>query len=125
VASFQATGGVMTANNIVVDTEQVVARGRGAIDLRNESLNLRLEGRAKEFRLVRVMAPITLRGPFTNLRPGVELNRAAPQGILAVVLGVAISPLAAILPFVDPGLARDANCGSLIANAGAGRVRAR
>lgn len=125
VASFQARGGVMTANNIVIDTDQVIARGRGSIDMRNERLDLRLEGRAKSFRLVRLMAPITLRGPFNNLRPGVELNRAAPQGVLAAVLGLAISPLAAILPFVDPGLARDANCSSLVANAGAGAAGVR
>jgi hypothetical protein len=34
-----------------------------------------------------------------------------------VALGALLSPLAAILPFVDPGLADDANCGALAAEA--------
>jgi hypothetical protein len=40
------------------------------------------------------------------------------QGGLAAVLGALINPLAALLPFVDPGLAEDADCGALIAQAG-------
>jgi hypothetical protein len=32
-----------------------------------------------------------------------------------VVLGALLTPLAALLPFVDPGLAKDANCASLLA----------
>jgi hypothetical protein len=35
-----------------------------------------------------------------------------------VLLATVASPLAAILPFVDAGLARDAACGALIAEAG-------
>jgi hypothetical protein len=33
------------------------------------------------------------------------------------VLGALINPLVALLPFVDPGLAEDANCGALISGA--------
>jgi hypothetical protein len=37
--------------------------------------------------------------------------------LLAPALGALLSPIAALLPFVDPGLAEDANCGALIASA--------
>lgn len=35
----------------------------------------------------------------------------------AGLLGALVNPLVALLPFVDPGLARDANCGALIVGA--------
>ena len=38
-------------------------------------------------------------------------------GGLAAVLGTVLTPLAAILPFVDPGLAKDASCAALMADA--------
>ena len=48
---------------------------------------------------------------------GVEPGAAMAQGAGGLLLGGALSPLAAILPFVDPGLANDANCAGLIAEA--------
>ena len=41
---------------------------------------------------------------------------ALAQGGIALALGV-VNPLAAILAFIDPGLAKDANCGPLLADA--------
>jgi hypothetical protein len=35
------------------------------------------------------------------------------QGGLAAGLGALLAPLAAVLPFVDAGLAKDANCAAL------------
>ncbi len=37
------------------------------------------------------------------------------QGGVAVALSALLTPLAAILPFIEPGLAEDANCAALIA----------
>jgi hypothetical protein len=48
---------------------------------------------------------------------GIEGGAVAGQVGLAAALGALISPLAALLPFVDPGLAEDANCGALISSA--------
>jgi hypothetical protein len=47
----------------------------------------------------------------------VEAGPAIAQGGLAVGLATVLSPLVAILPFVDPGLGKDANCGALLAQA--------
>jgi hypothetical protein len=46
---------------------------------------------------------------------GVEAGEAAGQGGLAALLGSLVAPLAAVLPFVDAGLAEDANCAALLA----------
>ena len=37
------------------------------------------------------------------------------QAAGAVALGAVLSPLAVVLPFIDAGLAKDANCGALMA----------
>jgi uncharacterized protein involved in outer membrane biogenesis len=123
VANFHASNGVLTSNRLVLATDSAVVRGGGTINLRNETLNLRVQGRATHFRLVRVRAPLTLTGSFSHPRGGVELGQAAPQVGIAAVLAAVVHPLAAILPFVDPGLGNDANCSALIAGANTGSRR--
>lgn len=117
VASFEVAGGTATAKTFVVDTTPVLARGSGTIDLGSETMNLRIDGETKEARLVRLWSPITVRGPLTRPQVGVDGGSVAGQVGLGVALGALISPLAALLPFVDPGLAEDANCGALVSSA--------
>jgi len=119
VAEFRSQNGVMTATRIVFDTGVVAANGRGWINLRDETLNLKLEGKSKKFRLVRVMAPITLKGSLEHPKTGVELSKAAGQIGIGAILGAVVSPLAAIIPFITPGGAKDADCGALLAGAAA------
>ncbi|WP_296598595.1 AsmA family protein [Phenylobacterium sp.] len=117
VANFQTTGGVMTANDIVFDTGPVLIAGKGAVNLDTERLDFRFRGHDKKFRLVRVLLPVTIKGPLMSPKLGVEPGAAIAQGGAAVGLGSLLSPLAAIFPFIDPGLAKDANCGALLAEA--------
>ncbi|MDZ4373204.1 MAG: AsmA family protein [Phenylobacterium sp.] len=117
VAHFEARGGIMRADSIILDTGPVLVRGEGQIDLRTERMDIRLRGQDKKFRLVRVLVPVTAKGPLMAPAIGVEPGSAIAQGGVAVALGTLLTPLAAILPFVDPGLAKDANCGGLIAEA--------
>lgn len=117
VANFQTRNGVMRADNIVLDTGPVLVKGAGTVDLRTERVDLTFRGHDKKFRLVRVLLPITAKGPIMAPKLGVKPGAAIAQGGAAVTLGSLLSPLAAILPFVDPGLAKDANCAALIAEA--------
>jgi hypothetical protein len=78
-------------------------------------MNLRIDGKTKKARLVRLFAPITLKGPLTKPAVGIETSKVVAQGGLGLALGSVLTPLAAILPFVDPGLAKDANCSGLMA----------
>ena len=116
VASFDAQGGVMASRQFVIDTDPVRVDGSGSINLKDETLDLRLQGKPKHFQFMRLRAPITVKGPWRHPALGVEAGPAAAQGGIAAALGV-INPFAAILAFVDPGLAKDANCTSLLASA--------
>lgn len=115
VADFRIKDGIARANRIVVDTDVVLVKGEGTVNLRTERLDLRFEGESKKPRLLRLFVPITVNGPFT--RPGVDLEtgNALAQGGIGVALAALVNPLVAILPFVEPGLAEDANCAALIA----------
>lgn len=115
VGDFTVARGVATARTLVVDTDVVVATGTGTVDLGDETFNLRFDGETKRPRLLRVWAPITVGGALTAPSISVDGTAVVSQVGVAGLLGALINPLVALLPFVDPGLAEDANCGALIA----------
>jgi uncharacterized protein involved in outer membrane biogenesis len=117
VADFQARNGVMNLDRSIMDTGVVTVTGSGVVDLRRETLDLQLKGKPKKFELLRVRAPITVKGTLLQPKVGVDIVKAAPQAILSVAVGVFAAPLAAILPFVNPGLAKNADCAALTAEA--------
>ena len=118
VAHFQATDGVFSADRIVVDTGPVLVTGSGAVNMDTERLDLKVQGHPKKFQIVRLKLPILAQGTLLHPKMGVQPGQAIAQGGAAAALGAFLTPLAAILPFIDPGLAKDANCAALIAEAG-------
>jgi uncharacterized protein involved in outer membrane biogenesis len=117
VAEFTVSGGTATARTFVIDTTPVLARGTGTIDLGAETMNLRIDGETKQPRLVRLWSPITVNGALTAPKVGIEGGAVAGQVGVGAALAALVNPLAALLTFVDPGLAEDANCGALISSA--------
>ncbi|MBI2262688.1 MAG: AsmA family protein [Caulobacterales bacterium] len=117
VADFTVSGGTATARTFVIDTTPVLAHGTGTIDLDSETMNLRIDGETKEARLVRLWAPILVQGPLMSPSVDVDRGEVAAQVGLGAVIGALVNPFAALVAFVDPGLAEDANCGALISSA--------
>lgn len=117
VADFTVRRGVGTAKTFVIDTTPVLARGTGTIDLGAETMNLRIDGETKQPRLIRLWSPILVSGPLTSPKVGIEGGAVAGQVGVGAALAALVNPLAALLVFVDPGLAEDANCGALISSA--------
>jgi uncharacterized protein involved in outer membrane biogenesis len=113
VADFEARDGVLQASQVIFDTSVVQVQGSGEVDLRDETLNLRLQGRPKKISIIRLNAPITLTGRLDAPKLGVDVVKAAPQAAGAVALGIFAAPLAAVLPFIAPGLAKNADCAAL------------
>jgi AsmA family protein len=116
VASFQAKDGLLSAQQFLIDTDPVRVEGSGTINMRDESLDLELQGKPKNFQLVRLRAPITVKGSLAHPALGLKAGALVGQGGIAAALAL-INPLASILAFIDPGLAKDANCGPLLATA--------
>jgi uncharacterized protein involved in outer membrane biogenesis len=117
VADFTVSGGTATARTFVIDTTPVLAHGTGTIDLGAETMNLRIDGETKEARLIRLWAPILVEGPLTSPSVDVDRGAVAAQVGLGGILAALVNPFAALVAFVDPGLAEDANCGALISSA--------
>jgi uncharacterized protein involved in outer membrane biogenesis len=119
VASFEAKDGLLSSQTLVIDTEPVLITGGGIIDLGSEGLDLRFEGRPKRPRL-RVRAPLLVRGTLRHPSFSIDAKKPAAQAGGAIALGMLLSPVASILAFVDPGLAKDADCAALLAQARSG-----
>lgn len=117
---LRAQNGVLTADRIVLDTGVVLVTGMGDIDLRDETMSFVLNGKPKKFRLVRVNAPITIKGGLTSPKIGVDVVKALPQVAIGAAIGVFAAPLAAILPFVALGVAKNADCSGLLEQAATG-----
>lgn len=117
VAEFGIKDGTMRADNILFDTENVKVTGKGDIRLGPEELDLSLKGEPKKFRLARLRTPIEIKGHLRKPSIGISAGSAAKQGAVAAALGTLVTPLAAVLAFVDPGLAKNADCAQLLAQA--------
>jgi uncharacterized protein involved in outer membrane biogenesis len=116
VAHFTAQDGLLTSRQFVIDTDPTRVDAGGTINLKDETLNLRLQGKPKDFQLVRVRAPITVKGSLAHPALGIDTGPLVTQGGIGAALGL-INPLASILAFIDPGLAKDANCAGLLTQA--------
>jgi uncharacterized protein involved in outer membrane biogenesis len=117
VADFRVHNGVMQADEIVLDTGVVLVNGKGDIDLNSETINLSFTGKPKQFRLIRIDAPIVVTGRLTSPAFGIKIGRAAVQAGVATALAAAVNPLLVILPFVETGHAVDADCAGLVTTA--------
>jgi AsmA family protein len=118
VAAFQAEQGHLNAKTIVMDTTNVLITGRGSIDLQTERLDLALQGDPKKIRFVRLRAPISVGGSLSKPSVGIKPEKTLLQAGAGIVLAALLTPIAAVLAFVDPGLAKNADCSALMAQAG-------
>jgi uncharacterized protein involved in outer membrane biogenesis len=116
ILSFDARKGLLASQRILLDTGPTRVDGQGRINLQDETMNLTLNGGPKHFELLRVRAPITVSGKLGAPSIGVDARPVVTQGVIGAGLGL-LSPLASLFAFIDPGLAKDANCAGILAGA--------
>lgn len=114
VSDFEVKKGMMQSRTLVLDTADTNIKGRLALDLGQERMDGRLEPQPKDVSPLSARVPITLGGTFKDPAVGVEGDKLALKGGAAVALGVLLTPLAAIIPFLDAGGGEDSPCRSLI-----------
>jgi uncharacterized protein involved in outer membrane biogenesis len=105
VAEFKASAGTLTARSLVIDTSPVLIRGEGEIHLDSEQLNLTLRGEPKDLRLLRLDAPLLVRGTLAQPSIAVETHDSSVK-------------------LVDPGRAKDVDCARLLAAVRSGTAAA-
>ena len=116
VMSLEAEQGVVRSRTLVLDTDAALVSGSGELRLDTQTLELQIRGRPKHPTLA-LRAPVTVSGPLKKPVITLQKRGALLQGGAALALGTVLTPLAAVLAFVDPGLARDADCTTLLAEA--------
>ena len=95
--------GVVKPRVAVLDNADSTIRVEGQIDLGAETLALRAVTRPKDFSPLTLRTPVTVGGTLADPTVGVEGKRLAVKLLGALALGVAASPVAALLPLIDPG----------------------
>lgn len=102
VVDLKAQQGVVTPNVALIDTPVTVILADGKISLGKETLDLRMVAKPKNVSPFTVRSPINITGTFTNptVRPEAAPIAARVLGSIALAF---VNPLAAILPFIDPG----------------------
>jgi uncharacterized protein involved in outer membrane biogenesis len=117
VVDFQAQKGMLDSRSVFIDTTNVLITGRGNVNLRDEKLDLTLQGDPKKIRLLRLRSPITLHGTLLHPAVGVKVDQLIAQTGIAVALGTLLTPAAAALALIDPGLAKNKDCSAVMAQA--------
>jgi AsmA family protein len=117
VIDFEARKGTLDSRSVFIDTTQVLITGRGTVNLGDEKLDLSLQGDPKKIRFFRLRTPITLHGTLLHPSIGVKPQNLLAQAGVAAALGTLLTPFAAALAFIDPGLAKNKDCSAVIAEA--------
>jgi uncharacterized protein involved in outer membrane biogenesis len=121
VASLPIRKGMVTAEAVVIDTDDTLIAITGGANLKEEQMSFTMHAQPKDWSLFSVRSPIHLRGPFSA--PQVSVDRAALglRAAGAILLGL-INPLAALIPLIETGGGEDADCKELISGVQAGTV---
>lgn len=120
VTSFYVNHGLATAGPMVLDTTASAVTGHGTVNLSDETINLRLSAHSKQPAILKVHSDVLVGGTFKHPSVGLDPAAVAAQGTAAAVLGTLLTPLGALLPFIDLGLGKDSPCRQMIDQAQAG-----
>ena len=120
---FTVRRGVAAADPILIDTQKNVILGRGGFSFRNETIDLAIRADGKKFSLFSGQSPVGLGGWFAQPRLDVISPELVARAGTGLGLGAIVSPLAAIIAFVDVGDAKAADCGPVLEGARAAAQR--
>ena len=115
--AFTVRGGVAAADPILIDTKKNVMLGRGGFSFRSEAIDMAVRADGKTFSLFSGQSPVGVGGYFAAPKIDPISDELAGRAGAGLGLGVLASPIAAIIPFVDPGDAQAAQCGPVLAGA--------
>ncbi|HEX3633238.1 MAG TPA: AsmA family protein [Casimicrobiaceae bacterium] len=116
VADFVAEDGRMDAKTLVIDTDAEKILGAGSIDFATERYDLTLSAQSKRPSLLALRGPIVVDGSFSAPQVHPAAGPIAARVASSLALG-ALNPLAALLPLIDTGGSKDADCRGLMQEA--------
>ena len=120
---FTVRDGIAAADPVLIDTSKNVMTAKGGFSFRDESMSLAFRADAKKFSIFSGQSPVGIGGHFAAPSFQIITPELLARGGIGVALGVAAGPLGAMLAFVDPGDAKAAACGPVLAGASAAAQR--
>ncbi|WP_232314633.1 AsmA family protein [Sphingopyxis sp. QXT-31] len=123
VIAFTVRNGVGAADPILIDTEKNVVLGRGGFSFRSEAIDMAVRADGKKFSLFSGQSPVAVGGYFAAPRIDPISDQLLGRAGAGLGLAIVATPVALIIPFVDPGDAKSAQCGPVLAGATAAAQR--
>jgi uncharacterized protein involved in outer membrane biogenesis len=114
IGHLKGEKGDFRVETFVLDTGKAVVTGSGGVNFADEALDLSLAAKSKGFSLAALRGPIHISGSFKNPRVRPDVPRTVGRGVAAIALGVATGGLGALIPLIDLGGAKDADCAGLM-----------
>lgn len=106
--------GTMTPRTAVFDTTDTYVHATGHVDFAQERLALRVTPLPKDLSPLSARVPFDVTGSFAQPSVAPDKTRLAVRGGGALLLGL-INPLAALIPLIETGPGKDADCAGLTA----------
>ena len=94
--------GVLVARLAVLDNADSTIRLSGQVNLRDETLALRIVTLPKDFSPLSLRSPVTVGGTLSKPAVSIDASRLGVRALAALALA-AVAPAAALIPFVDAG----------------------
>lgn len=116
-ADLPVESGMVKTNFFIMDTSDSQVEIKGTADLAGENLDMSILAHPKDASPLSARTPVTVRGPFAKPSVGIDPGPLATRAAGAIALGALLTPLAALLAFIEPGLEKDSDCGRLLQNA--------
>jgi AsmA family protein len=124
IADFSLQKGLFNTRTLLMVTQEANVQGTGSVNLRNETIDYKLNTKAAHFSIGSLHTPINIKGPLKSpsIRP--EVGELAVRGGLAGALAVLMPPLA-ILPTIEFGQDESHECAARISSlSGSERAKA-
>ncbi|WP_174913048.1 AsmA family protein [Burkholderia diffusa] len=109
---FVANDGMLEPKVFALDTDDALINVDGPVNLRDESIDLKIHPHTKGFRVFSLRSPLYAKGTFKNPKVGVDAGALALRAGAMVGLGL-INPFAALIPLIAPSNNRDVPCSEL------------
>ncbi|WP_174274877.1 AsmA family protein [Sphingomonas bacterium] len=119
---FTVRDGIAAADPVLIDTDKNVMTAKGGFSFKDESMSLAFRADAKKLSLFSGQSPVGIGGHFAQPAIQIVTPQLLTRAGVGVALGIAFPP-AALLAFVDPGDAKAAACGPVLAGANAAAQR--
>ncbi|MDE0537431.1 MAG: AsmA family protein [Rhodospirillales bacterium] len=101
VSRFHVREGIATSTGLLLDTDKVAIGGGGTINLRDETLHLRINPKPKQESLVSLAFPIDIKGTLAN-PSAAPTPGAVAKGVAGLALGL-VNPLGILLAVASGG----------------------